>query len=153
VGERTAQILADHYTSMERLAAATSEELADIYEIGEVVAAAIVDWFKQPRNRSLLKRLAEAGLSMEVERSDRQQVARVFEGKQFVLTGTLPSMKREEAKAFIEERGGRVTGSVSKKTDYVVAGAEAGSKLLRAQELGIQIIDQAQLLALGGSRS
>ncbi len=153
VGERTAQILADHYTSMERLAAATSEELAAIYEIGEVVAAAIVDWFKQPRNRSLLKRLAEAGLSMEVERSDRQQVARVFEGKQFVLTGTLPNMKREEAKAFIEERGGRVTGSVSKKTDYVVAGAEAGSKLLRAQELGIQIIDQAQLLALGGSRS
>ncbi len=153
VGERTAQILADHYTSLERLAAATSEELAAIYEIGEVVAAAIVDWFKQPRNRSLLKRLAEAGVSLEVERGGRQQVARVFEGKQFVLTGTLPNMKREEAKAFIEERGGRVTGSVSKKTDYVVAGQEAGSKLLRAQELGIQIIDEAQLLALGGSRS
>ena len=149
VGERTAHILANHYGAIERLAAASCAELSAIYEIGEVVAAAIFEWFQQPRHRALLDRLATAGVQMEVARSGEQQVARIFEGKQFVLTGTLPMMKRDEAKAFVEERGGRVTGSVSKKTDYVVAGAEAGSKLDRARELGIEVIDEAQLLALG----
>jgi DNA ligase (NAD+) len=149
VGERTAQLLANHYETMERLAAATSEELSSIYEIGEVVAASVADWFRHPRNRALLKRLAAEGVEMEMARLGSQRVARVFEGKQFVLTGTLPTLKRDEAKTFIEARGGRVTGSVSKKTDFVVAGEEAGSKLDRAQELGIQVIDEASLLSLG----
>jgi DNA ligase (NAD+) len=150
VGERTAQILASYYGSLERLAAATSEELSAIYEIGEVVAASVAEWFGQPRHRALLKRLAEAGVKMEAERAPGEPVPRVFEGQQFVLTGTLPTMKRDDAKAFIELRGGRVTGSVSKKTDFVVAGEEAGSKLDRARELGVQVIDEAQFLALGG---
>ena len=149
VGERTAQILAHHYGTMDRLAAAMSEELAAIYEIGEVVAASVCEWFAQKRNRALLKRLAAAGVQMETAHAGGEQVARVFEGQQFVLTGTLPTMKRDDAKAFIEARGGRVTGSVSKKTDYVVAGEEAGSKLDRAHELGVAVIDEAALLALG----
>jgi len=153
VGERTAHILANHYGSMERLAAASREELSGIYEVGEVVAAAVGDWFQQPRHRALLKRLAASGVKMDVARAGRRPVERVFEGKQFVLTGTLPTMKRDEAKAFIEERGGRVTSAVSKKTDFVVAGEEAGSKLDRAQELGLRVVDEAQLLALGNARS
>jgi DNA ligase (NAD+) len=149
VGERTASILARHYGSIEKLSAATSEDLANIYEIGEVVAASVHDWFRQARNRRLLKRLAEAGVKMETASAGGEQAPRVFEGKTFVLTGTLPSMKRDDAKAYIEARGGRVSGSVSKKTDFVVAGEEAGSKLDKAQELGVRVIDEAELLSLG----
>jgi DNA ligase (NAD+) len=150
VGERTAAILANHFGNIEKLSAATSEELANIYEIGEVVAASIHDWFRQARNRKLLKRLAEVGVKMETARAGGEQAPRVFAGKTFVLTGTLPTMKRDDAKAFIEARGGRVSGSVSKKTDFVVAGDEAGSKLAKAQEFGVTVIDEGQLLNLGG---
>ncbi len=146
VGERTAQLLATYFGSMEPLARASAEELSAIHEIGDVVAAAIADWFAEPRNRTLIERLKAAGVKMETPGGRR--VKRVFEGKQFVLTGTLPGLKREEAKALIEERGGRVTGSVSKKTDFVVAGEEAGSKLARAEELGVKVIDEAELLSL-----
>jgi DNA ligase (NAD+) len=150
VGERTAQILANHFGSMEKLAQASVEELSNVYEIGEVMAVAIREWFDTERNQQLLARLRAAGVQMEVVRTaGESQVARVFEGKQFVLTGTLPTMKRDEAKAFIEARGGRVNSSVSKKTDFVVAGAEAGSKLERAQDLGLMILDEKQLLELG----
>jgi len=149
VGERTATILANHFGSMDRLASAEVEDLARVYEIGEVVAKSVADWFREGRNRKLIERLAEAGVTMKLARSS-EEVPRVFEGKQFVLTGTLPAMKREDAKSYIELRGGRVTGSVSKKTDYVVAGEEAGTKLTRAQELGVKVIDEAELLALGG---
>ena len=150
VGERTAAILANHFGSMQRLANADVEDLAKIYEIGDVVARSVADWFRERRNLKLIERLAEAGLKMSVARSN-EEVPRVFEGKQLVLTGTLPAMKREDAKAYIELRGGRVTGSVSKKTDYVVAGEDAGTKLTRAQELGVKVIDEAELLALGGT--
>lgn len=150
VGERTAAILANHFGSVEKLSEPTSEELANIYEIGEVVAASIHDWFRQARNRKLIKRLAEAGVKMETARAGGEQAPRVFEGKTFVLTGTLPTMKRDDAKTYIEVRGGRVSGSVSKKTDFVVAGEEAGSKLGKAQELGITVINEGQLLNLGG---
>jgi DNA ligase (NAD+) len=149
VGERTAAILANRYGRMERLAAASVEELSQIYEIGSVVAASVHEWFQQSRNKKLLKRLAEAGVKMEITSSGGEQAPRVFEGKTFVLTGTLPTMKRDEAKAFIENRGGRVSGSVSKKTDFVVAGEDPGSKFDKAQELGIKIIDEAGLIALG----
>lgn len=151
VGERTAQILAGHYGSMDKLARASVEELAEIYEIGETVASAVREWFDQPRNRRLLSRLAAAGVQMESAKDEFPEVARVFEGKQFVLTGTLPTMKRDEAKAFIEARGGRVNSSVSKKTDFVVAGEEAGSKLDRARKLGIFVIDEATLLEMGNA--
>jgi len=149
VGERTATILANHYGSVERLSAATNEELANIHEIGAVVASSVYEWFQSSRNRKLIKRLAEAGVKMETASAGGQQAPRVFEGKIFVLTGTLPTMKRDDAKAYIEARGGRVSGSVSKKTDFVVAGAEAGSKLDKARELGVEIINEVELLKLG----
>jgi DNA ligase (NAD+) len=97
----------------------------------------------------LIKRLAEAGVKMETASAGGEQVPRVFEGKTFVLTGTLPSMKRDDVKAYIEARGGRVSGSVSKKTDFVVAGEEAGSKLDKARDLGVEVIDEARLVELG----
>jgi len=149
VGERTASILANHYGSVERLSAATSEELANIHEIGEVVASSVYEWFQSSRNRKLIERITEAGVKMETASAGGEQAPRVFEGKIFVLTGTLPTMKRDDAKAYIEARGGRVSGSVSKKTDFVVAGAEAGSKLDKARELGVEIINEAGLLKLG----
>ncbi len=150
VGERTAQILAQHFGAIEKLSAATSEELSQIYEIGEVVARSIADWFAQKRNQALVDRLQAAGVKTDLAAAAAgQPVARVFEGMQFVLTGTLPTMKREEAKAFLEARGGRVVGSVSKKTDYLLAGEEAGSKLTKAQELGIKILSEAEMLNLG----
>ncbi|MGH9767573.1 MAG: helix-hairpin-helix domain-containing protein, partial [Blastocatellia bacterium] len=149
VGERTATILANHYGNIERLSAAACEEIANIYEIGEVVASSVYEWFQSSRNRKLIERLAEAGVKMETASAGARQVPRVFEGKTFVLTGTLPTMKRDDAKAYIEARGGRISGSVSKKTDFVVAGAEAGSKLDKAQDLGVKIIDEAGLLKLG----
>jgi DNA ligase (NAD+) len=149
VGERTAAILANHFGSLAKLAAASVEELSQIVEIGEVVAAAIAEWFAQPRNQKLLEKLQAAGVLMEVASPVGRRVARVFEGKQFVLTGTLPTLKRDEAKAYIETRGGRVTGSVSKKTDFLVAGEDAGSKLTKAQELGTPVIDEGELLRLG----
>lgn len=151
VGERTATILANHFGNMDRLKTASADELSSIYEIGDVVAESIAGWFREPRNRSLIKRLEAAGVSMEVARAG-SSVGRAFAGMQFVLTGTLPTMKRDDAKAFIEARGGRVMGSVSKKTDYLVAGEEAGSKLSRAEELGVKVIDEAKLLNLGEKR-
>jgi DNA ligase (NAD+) len=148
VGERTATILANHYGNMGRLAAASEKELAEIYEIGEVVAASVASWFSEQRNQQLLERLAQVGVVMTAVRAG-VAVERVFEGKQFVLTGTFPTMKRDDAKAYIEARGGRVTGSVSKKTAYVVAGEDAGSKLARAQELGVTVINEEELLRMG----
>ncbi len=150
VGERTAQILANQFGSMDKLAAASVEELSNVFEIGDIMAVAIREWFDTERNQQLLARLKEAGVRMEVSRAEGEaEIVRFFEGKQFVLTGTLPTLKRDDAKAFIEARGGRVNSSVSKKTDFVVAGEEAGSKLDRAQELGIPILDEAKLLELG----
>jgi DNA ligase (NAD+) len=153
VGERTATILANRYGDIEGLLAATQEELANIHEIGEVVASSVSAWFKSSRNRKLIKHLAKAGVKMNTASAGGRQAPRVFEGKTFVLTGTLPTMKRDDAKAYIEDRGGRVSGSVSKKTDFVVAGEEAGSKLAKAEELKIAVIDEKQLLELGASPS
>ncbi len=153
VGERTATILARRYGDIEALSAATQEELANIHEIGEVVASSVYEWFQSSRNRKLVERLAEAGVKMKTSGDVASHAPRVFEGKTFVLTGTLPTMKRDDARAYIEARGGRVSGSVSKKTDYVVAGEEAGSKLTKAQELKIPIIDEKQLLELGGGKT
>jgi DNA ligase (NAD+) len=151
VGESTAAVLAKHYGSMERLMPASREELAQVFEVGEVVAASVSDWFSQPRNQELLLRLKAAGLKMDVAGAIAEAVPRVFEGKTFVLTGTLPTLKRDDAKNFIEARGGKVSGSVSKRTDYLVAGDDPGSKLTRAQELGVAVIGENDLLRLGQS--
>jgi DNA ligase (NAD+) len=152
VGERTARILANHFGSIERLSAATTGELSQVHEIGEIVAGSIHEWFQEKRNVRLVKRLAEAGVKMKVAGAGEEEISRVFEGKIFVLTGTLATMKRDEAQSFIEARGGRVSSSVSKKTDFVVAGEEAGSKLNKAQQLGVKIIDEIELVKLGGNQ-
>lgn len=148
VGERTAAILATQYGSMEKLAAASVEELSAVYEVGTVVAASIHDWFNQARNQELIQRLKSAGVKMDAARGTTEAVPRVFEGKTFVITGTLPTMKREDAKEFIEARGGRVSSSVSKKTDFVLAGSDPGSKLTKAQELKLRILDEEEFLEL-----
>jgi DNA ligase (NAD+) len=148
VGERTGQLLADHFGSLDKLARATPEELVEAEEVGPRVEEAIREFFHEKRNRYVIDKLRKAGLQFE------QKTPRKVEGKlaglQFVLTGTLPTYSRDQATRMIEEAGGRVVGSVSKKTDYVVAGAEAGSKLEKARALGVKVIDEAGLQKLVG---
>jgi DNA ligase (NAD+) len=143
VGERTAGILAHELGSLERLTEASVEELDAIPEIGLTVAESVRDWFDDEGNRALCDRLRAAGIKTEAERRGSAEADERFAGKQFVLTGTLATFTRDEAKALIEARGGRVNSSVSKKTDYVVAGEAAGSKLDKAQSLGVTILDEA----------
>jgi DNA ligase (NAD+) len=150
VGERTAGILARHFGSLERLSKASVEELDDVPEIGLTVAQSVRDWFDDEGNLALCERLTAAGVRTSIERSPDHVDDENFAGKQFVLTGTLENFTRDEAKSLIESRGGRVTSSVSKKTDYVIAGSEAGSKLDKAQELGVKVIDEAALRDLLG---
>jgi DNA ligase (NAD+) len=142
VGDRTAAILARQFGSLKALAAATVAELDDVPEIGLTVAQSVRDWFDDAGNIELCSRLQSAGLRTTLERKKAALDER-FVGKQFVLTGTLPGFTRDEARALIEARGARVTSSVSKKTDYVVAGEEAGSKLDKATALGVKVIDEA----------
>src|SRR6478672_4321571 len=142
VGERTAGILAHEAGSLERLAEMTVEELDAIPEIGLTVAESVRDWFDDEGNRALCDRLRAAGVKTESTRASSASLDERFAGKQFVLTGTLSSFTRDEAKALIEARGGRVNSSVSKKTDYVVAGEAAGSKLDKAESLGVAVIDE-----------
>ena len=145
VGERTAQLLADHFGSLDRLERATAEELYEVEEIGPKVAQSIVEFFREKRNRDVIEKLRKAGLQFEQK---KRKKGGPLEGRQFVLTGTLPNLSREEATRMIEEAGGRVTGSVSRKTDYVVVGADPGSKLDKARSLGIETIDEAGLRKL-----
>jgi DNA ligase (NAD+) len=148
VGERTAGILAHELGSLEKLMEASVEELDAIPEIGLTVAESVRDWFDDEGNRALCDRLRAAGIRTEAERRSSAQVDERFAGKQFVLTGTLANFTRDEARALIEARGGRVNSSVSKKTDYVVAGEAAGSKLDKAQELGVAVIDEDAFKAM-----
>ena len=147
VGERAAQLLARRFRSLEALGAATVEEIDAIYEIGPAVAQSVFDWFARATNRRLVSRLREAGLCTE-EAGSVPESPGALEWKQFVLTGALEGMTRDEAKAAIEARGGRVTSSVSKKTSYVVAGVDPGAKLDRAREMGVEVLDEAGLRAL-----
>jgi DNA ligase (NAD+) len=143
VGDRTAGLLARHFGSLAALGKASVEELDDIPEIGLTVAESVRDWFEDPGNAELCERLAAAGVKTTLARSADQKVDERFGNKQFVLTGTLASFTRDEAKAQIEARGGRVMSSVSKKTDFVIAGEEAGSKLEKATALGVTVLDEA----------
>ena len=147
VGERTAQFLADHFGSMEALAGASIEELQNVGEVGPKIAESIVEFFGVPANQELVKRLRKAGLTFE---GHKKQRGTRLAGKTFVLTGTLAHFTRDEAKKLIEDAGGKVTGSVSKKTDYVVAGADAGSKLDKAKDLGVTVIDEKEMEKLAG---
>ncbi len=147
VGERTAQFLAEHFGSMEALENAGVEELQAVNEVGPRIAESIAEFFSIKANRELVKRLGDAGLTMRGQRKER---GTKLAGKTFVLTGTLAHFTRDEAKKLIEDAGGKVTGSVSKKTDYVVAGDDAGSKLDKAKELGVAVIDEKEMEQLAG---
>jgi DNA ligase (NAD+) len=142
VGERTAQFLAEHFGSMEALESAGVEELQDVNEVGPRIAESIVEFFGIAANRKMVDRLREAGLKLTGQKKQR---GTKLAGKTFVLTGTLAHFTRDVAKKMIEDAGGKVTGSVSKKTDYVVAGADAGSKLDKAKELGVEVIDEREM--------
>jgi DNA ligase (NAD+) len=142
VGERTAQLLAEEFGSIEALMAASAEDLERVNEVGPRVSQAIHEFFDESRNRDLIRHLEKAGLVLTAEKRKKSSQ---LEGLTFVLTGTLPNLSRDDAKAQIEAAGGRVSGSVSKKTNYVVAGEEAGSKLDKARELGVEVIDEAAL--------
>jgi DNA ligase (NAD+) len=145
VGERTAQLLAEEFGSMDALMASTLDELERVNEVGPRVSQAIREFFDEEKNRELVEKLRQAGLTFTAE---KRKKSTQLEGMTFVLTGTLPNLSREDAKARIESAGGRVSGSVSKKTHYVVAGEDAGSKLDKAKDLGVKVINEDALLEL-----
>ena len=147
VGEATAKDLAKHFGSLDKLLAASEADLLAVRDVGPIVAQSIVQFFAEPHNLAVVRRLRDADVNWP-ESSGVQASAGILTGKTLVLTGTLPTLTRDAAKEKIEAAGGKVAGSVSKKTDYVVAGEEAGSKLVKAQELGVAILDEAGLLAL-----
>lgn len=150
VGQRIAEVLAEALGSMERLQNATVEELAGIHEIGPEIAQRVYDFFQDEQNRAMVGKLAAAGLQMETTQgaSSGLESSEALKGLTFVMTGTLAEMKRDEAKALLKRHGAKISSSVSKKTDYVLAGADAGSKLQKAQELGVEVVDEAQLREL-----
>jgi len=147
VGEATAKALARHFGSLDALMQASDAQLAEVEDVGPVVARSIRTFFDQPHNREVVEQLRACGVHW-TEGPPAERTPQPLSGKTFVLTGTLPTLSREEAKALLEAAGAKVSGSVSKKTDYVVAGAEAGSKLDKARELGVAVIDEAQMRAL-----
>jgi DNA ligase (NAD+) len=149
VGERTAQILADRFGSVDEIASASLEKLQEAEEVGPKVAESIRQFFDEKRNRELVERLRAAGLQFTAAKRIKQEGP--LKGLTFVLTGTLPTLKREDAKTRIEAAGGKVAGSVSSKTSYVVAGEDAGSKLDKAHELKIPVLDEKGLFAMLGS--
>lgn len=151
VGERYAKILARHYRNIENLANATVEELDDIHEIGLAVAESVYHFFRNPKNLEVVERLKNAGVKTELDGDANAQTNENFNGKTFVLTGKLEQFTRDEAAKLIEDFGGRVSSSVSKKTDYVVAGADAGSKLTKAESLGVKVLSEDEFKEMIGS--
>ncbi len=148
VGSTVAGLLLDEVGSIDALAEANEEQLTAIEGVGPRIAASVIAWFQSEHNQKVLQKLREAGLQFVVERVEAAD-SQPFEGKTFVITGTLPTLKRNEAKAIIEAAGGKVSGSISKKTDYLLAGAKAGSKLTKAEKLGVTVVDEAWLTAQG----
>ena len=147
VGEATAKALARHFGQLDAIMDASEAQLLEVADVGPIVAKSIRTFFEQPHNREVVEQLRACGVTWE-EGEPAAVAAKPLSGKTFVITGTLPRLSRDEAKDMIEAAGGKVAGSVSKKTDYVVAGAEAGSKLVKAQALGVAVMDEAALLAL-----
>ena len=142
VGERYSKILAHHFRSIEKLSEASVEELDDIHEIGLAVAVSVHNFFQNPRSQEVIERLKAAGVKMEIDGDAAGELDENFNGKTFVLTGKLEQFTRDEATKIIETKGGRVSSSVSKKTDYVVAGSDAGSKLTKAESLGVKVLSE-----------
>ncbi|HEU4622596.1 MAG TPA: helix-hairpin-helix domain-containing protein, partial [Burkholderiaceae bacterium] len=148
VGETTAKDLARHFGGLDALMQADEAALLEVPDVGPIVAASVARFFAEPHNREVVEQLRAAGVHWSEHARAASAAALPLSGKTFVLTGTLPTMTREDAKARIEAAGGKVAGSVSKKTDYVVAGAEAGSKLAKAHELKVPVLDEPGLLDL-----
>ncbi len=142
VGERTGQLLAEHFSSLEELAAAKEEQLEAVHEVGPKVAASIVEFFSEPANRHLIKKLNKVGVRPTAEK--REVKSDKLAGKSFVFTGSLANRSREEAAELVQQHGGKISGSVSKKTDYVVVGADPGSKYDKAKELGVTILTESE---------
>lgn len=147
VGESTAKDLSKHFGKLDAIMDATEEQLLEVNDVGPVVAQSVRTFFDQPHNREVVEQLRACGLQWE-EGEPAARVPKPLAGKTFVITGTLPTLSRDEAKDKLEAAGAKVSGSVSKKTDYVVAGAEAGSKLDKARDLGVAVIDEAQMLEI-----
>jgi DNA ligase (NAD+) len=148
VGERTGQLLAEHFSSLEELAAAKEEELEQVPEVGPKVAASIVEFFSEAANRQLIKKLHKSGVHPTAEK--RKVKSDKFAGKSFVFTGGLANRSREEAGEIVQQHGGKISGSVSKKTDYVVVGTDPGSKYEKAKELGVTILTERDFEELLG---
>ena len=148
VGERTGELLTEHFGSLDALAKAGVEELTEVTEVGPKVAESIAEFFSEKANQELLRKLKAAGLRFHEERKTARDTR--LAGKTFVFTGTLAHLTRDEASALVTGRGGKVSSSVSQKTDYLVAGADPGSKYDKARELGVTIIDEEGLRKLAG---
>jgi DNA ligase (NAD+) len=149
VGEKVARDLARHFGSMDAIAVATEEEIGAVHGIGDVIAKSVVRWFGSERGRRVVAALAERGLTLTEPRAEATGSA--FQGMTFVITGTLPTLSRDEARAFVEQNGGKVSDSVSKKTSCVVVGENAGSKLEKARTLGVKILTEQELLDLANA--
>ena len=148
VGRHVARVLATHFAGLDAFMSASAEELVAVHEVGEEVAQAVVAYFEDPGNRDVIRKMLDAGVAPTWE---QERIDRTLEGKKIVFTGALDLLDRNEAKRLVEERGGRVTSSVSKKTDYVVAGDNAGSKLDNARKLGVHVLTEKEFMALVGS--
>ena len=148
VGSVNAKTLADNFPSIEELSQASFESIEAVYGIGEEIAQSVFEWVRIPANQTLIQQLQAAGLQFSQASKDSDKSDRTLSGKTFVITGTLPSLKRDEALKLIEQAGGKVTGSISKKTDYLLLGENAGSKLAKAEKLGITQLSEAELLNL-----
>jgi DNA ligase (NAD+) len=150
VGERTGQLLAAHFSSLDELAEANEEQLFEVGEVGPKVAAAIAEFFSEPANKQIIKKLEKAGVRPTAEK--RVLRSRKLAGKSFVFTGALANRSREEAGQLVMSHGGKVSGSVSKKTDYVVVGADPGSKYDKAKELGVTVLTESEFEKLAGGK-
>ncbi|HEY9624136.1 MAG TPA: helix-hairpin-helix domain-containing protein, partial [Crinalium sp.] len=148
VGSVNAQVLTRAFPTVDQLAAAEPDAIASVYGIGEEIARSVHQWFRLEANQTLIERLRTAGVQLVGDAAEAAPTSSALAGKTFVVTGTLPTLKRDEAKALIQKAGGKVTDSVSKKTNYVVVGEDAGSKLEKAIALGITQLSEADLLKL-----
>ena len=148
IGTKAAKILASEFKDLDKLMNATEQELINLEEFGQTMADSVVEFFKEEKNISVIEKLKEAGVNTKLIESDDADIPKIFEKMKIVLTGTLPTLKRNDAKEMIEKRGGKATSSVSKSTSFVLAGEEAGSKLTKANDLGIKVVDEEKFLQL-----
>jgi DNA ligase (NAD+) len=150
VGPRVAKLITQRYPTIDKLMNASVEQLASIHEIGDAIAASVSEFCHSPHGQRIFRELAEVGVKLEQPHSGSDSSARILDGKSIVVTGTLQHFTRDEIQSLIEKLGGRASSSVSKNTDFVVAGDKAGSKLAKAQQLGVQVISESEFKQLAG---